>query len=196
MITRAKLSSVVQGLPKYRSMLAGNAAYEPPVYAYESISSYSISSATASVTFSSIPSTYKHLEIHVLGKTTQAGLTAIYTTFNSDTSANYSYARLEFAPTASSSQSSGATNMFWPFYPGSTHSSDQFGQGIYHIIDYASTVKRKSVLSYTNMGNPTSSDRAHYVINEWKSTSAISSMTLTMNNFEVGSMISLYGIMG
>ena len=63
MITRLKLSTIEQGLPKYRSMLAGNAAYVPS--SYESIASATGTGSSGTITFSSIPSTYQSLQLRV-----------------------------------------------------------------------------------------------------------------------------------
>ena len=60
-VSRVKTSSVLQGFPKYRSMLGGNAAYIPS--SYESIATATGNGSAQILTLSSIPSTYSHLQI-------------------------------------------------------------------------------------------------------------------------------------
>lgn len=64
-----------------------------PSGAYDSIATTTVGSGgTATVTFSSIPATYTHLQIRCLMRTDRAvAYTATNWRFNSDSSSNYSY---------------------------------------------------------------------------------------------------------
>ena len=60
---------------------------------YESISTVTVGAGgTSSISFSSIPSTYKHLQIRFIGTCTVSGeySQAVYMRVNSDTGSNYS----------------------------------------------------------------------------------------------------------
>ena len=60
---------------------------------YSSISTVTVGSGGASIiTFSSIPSTYTHLQVRGIGRSTNAGsgVTQFYMQLNGDTGANYS----------------------------------------------------------------------------------------------------------
>jgi hypothetical protein len=82
--SRVKTSSILQGFPKSRSLLAGNTAYIPNYY--QSIQTITVGSGgLATASFTSIPQTYKHLQIR--GFFNQGGGNWINTTYNSDTTA-------------------------------------------------------------------------------------------------------------
>ena len=77
---------------RYWSMLAGNTTWVPytPTGSYESITTVTVGAGGSStISFSSIPSTYQHLQVRFNGSiTTSGGAMGIY--FNSDsTSTNY-----------------------------------------------------------------------------------------------------------
>ena len=54
---------------------------------YESIATVTVSTAVSSISFTSIPSTYKHLQVRLIGKVTTSGTSDTYAklSFNSDT---------------------------------------------------------------------------------------------------------------
>ncbi len=82
-------SSVKNGRTEYSSFLAGNPAVTPP--SYESIATASGNGSSATITFSSIPSTYTHLQIRAITRDTSA-LNDSYGAklkINSDTGSNY-----------------------------------------------------------------------------------------------------------
>ena len=68
--SRIKTSSILQGFPKSRSLLAGNAAYDP---AATFLIQRTTLSSTGTVTFTSIPQTYKHLQIRFLARHSASG---------------------------------------------------------------------------------------------------------------------------
>ena len=58
---------------KYGTLLAGNAYYNP--YFYDSIATVVVGSGGASsITFSSVPSTYKHLQIRFIARNDVGGV--------------------------------------------------------------------------------------------------------------------------
>ena len=68
----------------YSSFLAGNAGYVPP--SYESIQTTTLSSSQSTISFTSIPATFKHLQIRCIARCTSANSFAqfIEATFTSD----------------------------------------------------------------------------------------------------------------
>jgi len=81
--SRASNSSILQGFPKSRSLLAGNTAYIPGDF--QSISTVTVGAGgSSSITFNSIPSTYSHLQIRALSRSQRSGSAAdeIYMTIN------------------------------------------------------------------------------------------------------------------
>lgn len=202
MITRTSLSTIEQGLPKYRSMLAGNDAYIPP--AFESIASVTASSSVSSLTFSSIPSTYTSLEIRGISRDTINSVVdaGINIRFNGDTAANYT--RHILYGDGTNAAALGNTG-FDAIYLSSgsmngTTGSDIFGASIISIHDYASTTRNKTVRAFN--GSDANAANANYRISLnsglWLSTAAITSITLLAGQtaFASGTTFALYGIKG
>lgn len=190
MITRATLSSVLQGLPKYRSMLAGNAAYSPA--AYESIASYT-APAAASVTFSSIPQIYKHLQIRF--NVSQPGTGGnLSVQFNGDTGSNYARHNL-FASSSAQYRSSSATSTVI-FVAGIGSGLYYYNNaGVFDIYDYTNTSKTKTLRGYSGTIWETASNCIELNSGVWNNSNAITSITIQSTyTLTTTTVISLYGI--
>lgn len=146
MITRLKLSTIEQGLPKYRSMLAGNDAYVPP--SFESIATATGTGSSATITFSSIPSTYQHLQIRGMARadaTTYSGL-FLYLQLNSVSG----YATHNLRGNGASASAEGNTGRTYAELAGGGADGSFFGANILSgviidIHDYKSTTKNKTI---------------------------------------------------
>jgi GTP cyclohydrolase III len=151
---------------------------------YEPISTQTLGSNTATVTFSSIPQTYTDLVLVVSGKTTIDGNTKII--FNSDSSSIYSSTNL-FADgsTVTSSRTLNGTTLFLGGI------STVQGTNIIQIFNYSNTTTFKSVIARTN-----SDTFVQLRVGLSRSTTAITSITLTTDgtNFLTGTTFTLYGI--
>jgi hypothetical protein len=154
---------------------------------YEAIATQTLGSAAASVTFSSIPSTYTDLVLVAAGSMTTGGATGLSLQFNGDTGLNYSKTEvLGDGSTATSSRSSG----FGSMNIGLIDSTAQCNS-IFQIMNYANTTTYKTALARGN--NASGYVRAG--VGLWSSTAAITSVTvLPPYNFATGSTFSLYGI--
>lgn len=173
---------------------------------YESISSTTLSVDTATITFSSIPSTYQHLQIRILAKnafTTNRGVSLSRMRMNSDTTSNYTYHRL-IGDGAAVSASSGATQTYIYFMDtngfGASDNST-FATGLIDIQDYASTTKNKTIRCFSgvNQNSATASEQSiGFDSGLWMSTSAINRLDITSGggNWKTGSIFALYGIKG
>ena len=73
------------------SSAASNSVTPASPSSFESISTQTLSGSASSVTFSSIPSTYKHLQIRAIAQFSGGGVSYVPITFNGDTGLNYSY---------------------------------------------------------------------------------------------------------
>jgi len=163
---------------------------------YESIATVTVGSGTAAdITFTSIPSTYTHLQIRGIANKSSAGDVAMRMSFNSDTASNYTY---HFLDGNGSSAIAGGTgnDLFDVFYPISTTASI-FSGVIIDILDYANTNKYKTsrVLAGTDLNG---SGRFGLKSGLWMSTSAITSIKLnpSSDNFAQYTQFALYGIKG
>jgi hypothetical protein len=157
---------------------------------YEPIATNTLGSAAASVTFSSISGSYTDLVlITSTASDISSGQGHILCRFNSDSGSNYSVTYLY--GTGSSAVSGRDINQTGAFI--GRHEETEFGTGITHIQNYANTTTYKTVLSRGGIAGQILIAYA----NTWRSTAAITSITLTPNaasNFDSGSTFTLYGI--
>lgn len=152
---------------------------------YEPIATQTLASTSASVDFTSIPSTYTDL---ILISNT-IGTAAFYSLrLNADSSALYSRTRLVGnGSTASSSRQSGQTEIIIDGL-----NATAWSMSTIQFMNYANATTNKTVLARTAFP---STDTAA-VVGLYRSTSAITSIRLFMNSasFAVGSTFTLYGI--
>jgi len=152
-----------------------------PTPTYDLIATTTLAASTPSVSFNSLPQTYRDLIFIYNG--TAATSQDFYMTLNADSS-NYTMVRMGATPGASSQAESTREVGF-----ARTDSSVVIAQ----IMDYSATDKHKTTLSRTS-GN--AAVLAAYA-SRYASTSAITSVGFTINgghNFQTGSTFNLYGV--
>jgi hypothetical protein len=172
---------------------------------FELISTAFGTGSSSIITFSSIPSTYKHLQIRMVARGTSNYNGYLKINFNSDTATNYSWHALNGGDNGSnvlsqagSSSSSILRNNYNDDIPSALNTSDAYGPGIVDILDYVSTTNYKTIRQFYGKN----SDYGYIVglsSGSWRSTSAITSITLTgtdLGNFTTASRFSLFGIRG
>lgn len=206
-ISRFSTSSVAQGLPKYQKLWDGTSVINNN--SFESIATYVISSDTNSVTFSSIPSGYTHLQIRGIARSayssTGAGCSQYKLRFNGDTGSNYSYHQIVGTSAASYSQNAAAQaqiamNSTWSNVGG--YGSVVYVPVVVDIFDYKNTTKNKTVKILESFDGNQSSANQYVSLRSgaWYSTSAITSITLDSTPgyadgaFASGTQFALYGI--
>lgn len=195
-VSNFKTSSVRTGA-KRNTMWDGSSIFIYP--GYESIATVNVGSGGQStITFSSIPSTYKHLQIRasILPSATFGGSMNLRT--NGDATNNYSSHYLH--GTGSSVVAGGNTlNASIPVGIGIQLSGVR-GVAIIDILDYNSTNKYKTVKSFSAAENNSTSgvvtlqSGALFAAN---GLAAVSSLTFALQsaNFLENSTIALYGIL-
>jgi hypothetical protein len=164
---------------------------------FQSIASVTVGSGGQStITFSSIPSTYKHLQIRglaIFSGTVGGGRIA----FNGDNaSGNYSAHSVYGSGTGTASNSSTSQN-FGAFNNASGTSSSAPNAMVLDILDYSNTDKHKTLRSsYGWDANGTG--YIELCSSCWRSTSAITSIDLSSSSstFAQYSSFALYGIKG
>jgi hypothetical protein len=172
-----------------------------PSGAWDSIATTTLNTSTASVTFSSIPATYTHLQVRMIARDDRASVTSDSGAFrfNSDSGTNYTYHAL--IGTGSSAVASAAdTNNrgLIDRFTASTAGASTFGVATMDIFDYANTSKYKTVKmlgGYANNGE----GQISFSSGLWQSTSAISTIVIFPNvgtNWVQYSSFALYGIKG
>jgi hypothetical protein len=171
---------------------------------YTSITSTTVGSGgAASVTLSNIPQGYKNLELRIIGKSTRSGannfLSDLQIQFNTISSTSYSYHNLfSFGGTSGSGTiNSTAVGFQVVSADGDGSMPNQFGGGIFTILDYSNTNKNK--VGYGIGGTNTVSayvDLVSLQSGALYSVAPITSITLTpsLGTWKQYSTISLYGV--
>lgn len=162
------------------------------------------SAGASSITFSSIPSTYKHLQIRGIMRITTgtAGTNDLQIRFNSDSGSNYAYHALMGSGAAAqigaaSTQTIGTAGR--AVIPRNSSGASIYGTIVTDILDYANTSKYKTLRGLGGMDNNSTNGYISLTSSLWQSTSAITSITLTdegSGTFSQYSTFSLYGIKG
>jgi hypothetical protein len=162
-----------------------------PTPTYTALATVTLGTAAASVTFSSIPATYRDLILISFAKSVSSD-SNIRARFNSDTGSNYSYVRMIGTGSAASSDSTTTTGLQVGRQTNTGESG--FGMGIAHIMDYSATDKHKTVLVRSDNASAATVGLA----GRWANTAAITSIVLasfeTATNFAAGSTFSLYAV--
>jgi hypothetical protein len=160
------------------------------------ISSQTLGSSAASVTFSSIPSTYTDLELRMSARGALASyINNIYLRFNSSTT-NYSDTYIQAnSAAAASARETGVNYSYGALSTASTATANTFGSMSLYIPNYAgSTFKPNSVYGVAE-NNSTSQYFIMAIANLWQDTTAINSIYIYGDsNFVSGSSFYLYGI--
>ena len=168
---------------------------------FESIATATGTGSSGVITFSSIPSTYKHLQLRwnardVLTTATPINFALV---INGDTGTNYAqHEIIGNGGSASAANNNGYNNGFFrQSAVAGTTTANMMGVGIADFIDYASTTKYKTIRAFTGYStNSTITDNVELQSNLWTSTAAITSFTLTSNGtaFSTTTTFALYGI--
>ena len=165
---------------------------------YTLISSNVLTGSAASVTFSSIPSTYTDLVLKCSIRGTQASdWLSLRLKINNDASAFYSDTTIEGAGSggASSFRNSGSTTTFLGQVNGSTTTSNTFSNNEIYIPSYTAS-QSKPLSSITASETNATVAIIHANANLYRSNTAISQLYLSLSsgNFDTGSSFYLYGI--
>ena len=168
---------------------------------YTSISTATVTSGgTASITFSSIPSTYTHLQVRAFAKGDYASVSPIALAFrlNGDSGSNYAIHYLYGAGTGGGT--AGAFTSVTVGYQGvissAVDNANVFGVSVMDVLDYTNTNKYKTIRCFSGY-DANGSGQAYLNSSLWQNTSAITSITLTPGagtNFNQYSSFALYGV--
>ena len=159
------------------------------------------SAGSSTITFSSIPSTYTHLQLRVLARTTDTVENDDFAKirFNSDSGNNYVQHSLYGTGAGAGAGVDRPNNaVFAQRLSTNKNAANIFGTFVLDILDYRNTNK------YTTTRNIGGYDRngggqIFFESNLWQDTSAITSITITTStglNFTQYSSFALYGIKG
>ena len=150
---------------------------------YEPIATNTLTGTSTSVSFTSIPGTYTDLVL-VANGSFSAG-SGIDTQFNSDTGTNYSRTRVYGDGTSALSGRSTDATAISSGYFGTSQSVTTI-----QIMNYANTTTYKTLLARGSAA----SNQVVATVGLWRSTAAITSITLSGGTFASGSTFTLYGV--
>ena len=169
---------------------------------YESIATVTVGAGgSSSISFTSIPSTYKHLQIRGIGRSNRAATRdQIAIRFNSDSGANYSMHELsgDGASAAAVGYANETSMGYGPIIGAASATSGIFGGGVIDILDYTNTNKNTTMRS---LGGADTNGAGKIALDSgaWYNTAAISTITLisaTGSSFVEYSSFALYGVKG
>jgi len=154
---------------------------------YRPIATQTLGSTASTVTFSSIPSTYTDLILISSPISTSNG-NQFTMRINSDSGSNYSATYLTGNGTSAASYRRTSATSIIPDYLGAI---DTTVKTVYQInfMNYSNTTTNKTILIRSSTGYAVEA-----VVALWRSTSAITSFSLSMPDFATGSTFTLYGI--
>ena len=170
-----------------------------PASSYESIATATVGAGgVSSITFSSIPSTYTHLQIRALARITFAsGFGSVEYRFNSDTGSNYAWHYLYGDGSSALAGASTSDNVMREINLAAGNlTSGIFSGFVADILDYTNTSKNKTIRTLGG-GDANGSGGINLCSGVWLNTSAITSITITASNssnLAQNSSFALYGI--
>jgi hypothetical protein len=154
-----------------------------------------------SITFNNIPQGFTDLKVMFSMRSAIAGSTQDYVQmrFNGVSSGSlYSDTRLEgTGSSAASTRDSNGNEIYFAWAaPGANATANTFGSAEIYIPNYTSSNFKSVNMDYVNENNTASIQYIGLTAGLFRSTSALTSITVTMGNanFVSGSTISIYGI--
>ena len=165
---------------------------------YYPLATTTLSSTTATVTFSSISGSYTDLILIISGRSTYAGsISDSRLKINSDTGTNYSNTSLYGDGSAAGSDrfsnSTFGSAGFW--FPAANTTSGIYSATTVQFMNYSNTTTYKTWL-VKNGNNSNLAGLPHFNVGLWRSTSAITQLDISLatGSWASGSTFTLYGI--
>lgn len=165
---------------------------------FDSIATASGTGSSNTISFTSISSAYKHLQIRYIARSTFAGtsINLLYTLNNDTTAANYPWHALRGDGASASSINGLTLNLLInEGFTGSTAGTGQMGVGVIDFLDYANTNKNKTQRALGGQDR-NGAGQVTFQSSLWLNTAAINRIDLIAQsgNFTTDSHFALYGI--
>ena len=176
----------------------------PPVTSsYESIATVTGNGSAGTLSFTSIPSTYTHLQIRGIGRDGRAvSADTGYITLNSDSGSNWANHYINgngsTASAGANAPSLAPSNMAHYVIAGTSAGASMYSATVIDILDYKNTNKNKTIRTMSGV-DLNGSGNVWYSSGLWLSTSAITQIDLTTGTgsaWTSASTFALYGIKG
>ena len=163
-----------------------------PKKTYTQINSVTLAAASTSVTFSSIPGTFRDLVIVAVGRSNTVSNLRLRFRFNNDATAS-AYTAVTMRGEGTSPGSSAPTANTSAYVGEVAAISTEAAIWKLEIFDYAQTDKHKTALTRLSRGG----GGTEAIANRWANTAAVTSINLFGNGsepFAAGATFTLYGI--
>jgi hypothetical protein len=161
-----------------------------PTPTYTALATITLASTASSVTFGSIPATYRDLVVVFDGLATANQ--AFRLRINTDSGSNYPYVYMRSQGNTPESGNGTATEV--PFNLSTTTSGTRC-MSLVQIMDYSATDKHKTCLVRANYDQPAVGRFVEAQAVRWSNTAAITSLQVSSaSNLGAGSRIDIYGI--
>ena len=169
----------------------------PSTNSYESIATVTVGSGGSStVTFSSIPTGFTHLQIRAMA--TASSSTASYFRFNGDTGSNYSRHMLQGNGSSAAAYAGASQTSMW--FIADINTGVYVAGAVVDILDYKDTNKYKTVriLNGVDNNNTSGNNAIEFVSGLWMNTNSVTSIDIfpLSGTFSQYSSFALYGIKG
>jgi len=165
---------------------------------YELISSANITSSISQINFSSIPQSYKHLEVHICGNTTKLGWDSrLGIRVNNETGTSYNVNYMGNLSTFQVQTFDYSTMGLWGL--AASNNDDNAGGVIFTVHDYANTGTKKFITGAGLVTDGTTQGSTSLGGGNTKFNAAVSSiqlLDLNFNNIASGTYARLYGLKG
>jgi hypothetical protein len=160
-----------------------------PTPTYTPLATITLGSSASSITFSSIPATYRDLVLVVNATIPNEGVPRARV--NGDSGSNYS--RVDMYAEPSGVYSNAATQTYFDLGRSGTGFTGSLFMCVINFMDYSATDKHKTVLGRNSDDNTRA---LAATAQRWANTAAINQIQviLSANTYAAGSTFSLYGI--
>lgn len=178
---------------KYGEVLAGNT---PPGRGFVLLNSVTVGSGGQStISFTSIPQTYTHLQVRAICKGSSAEYLRIR--FNGDTGSNYFAHNIQCNGSAVNAYAHTSITGAYLFPSGMSDTANVFSGVLVDILDYKNTNKNKTTRSLHGQ-DTNGAGFIYFMSGAWNSTAAITSIDFVISSgtFTQYSHFALYGILG
>ena len=161
---------------------------------YESIQTVTLGANASTISFTSIPSTYTHLQIRAIARWSTGTEAGVKMRLNSDTGSNYAYHEV-YGTGSGAGAAAGTTQTSISDVIYIRSGTSIFGAAVMDILDYANTNKYKTIRSL-NGSDANGAGYMNFVSGLWQNTAAVTNIELFVatNNMTQYSSFALYGI--
>jgi hypothetical protein len=167
--------------------------------AYDSLISVALSTTTEGITFSGIPTGYKHLQVRAIVRSAAAAVNDDFLVrFNSDSGSNYVGHALYGSGSSAGATITGTTStttLYQALVAGNSLSANIFGSVVMDVLDYENINKYKTVRTFGGYDDNSTNGHISLRGGLWMSNSAITSITISGgSSWLANSSFALYGV--